>query len=164
MKAKVAVYGLLLSLLVGCVQHENRDKGPLHDLIWGSWVRLQIAPTFEAPIEYELNQHAPYYLIYTEYSGAGGYDWGEKVKVLRISLSPEEHESVKQKISSALEAFPIKDEVMGPDGTIWVLESNLYTYTKVAAWTPEYETEVRGYPELLQLEGHLRDLVSLYDR
>lgn len=153
---------LFLTALAGCVGPEKSIEYTLSDLIQAPWLRIQVAPTFEAPEQYEVNRHDPHLLIYTQYSGSGGYDWGKKHKVIRVPLTLEQHEKTKSLADAVLREFPRRDEVVGFDGTTWVFESSIYQYTKLAAWTPEHNTADRGYVSLLELRDYLHGLVDDY--
>src|SRR5690554_6660431 len=123
--------GIILFAITGCASPEISIDYTLDEMIWAPWLRIQVAPTFEPPEEYQVNRHDPHMLVYKVYSGSGGYDWGKAHKILRISLTTEQHDKVKELADKVLTEFPLRDEVIGFDGTTWILESSIYQYTKL---------------------------------
>lgn len=150
---------LLIVCLSGCESKGLIDQYTLGELVFSPYLKLQVAPTFDHPVEYELTRHEPYQLRYTEYEGHGGYNWGKRSRVLVIELTEEQHTKAEEYIKSCLTNLPTNDEVFGMDGTTWLLESSVYQYIKVAVWSPEHDTAARGYSGLLELRDHLAKIV-----
>ena len=151
---------IIFALFSGCATKSIKLDSAMDERIFSPFALIQIAPTFEKPIEYELTQHEPYVLFYSEYDGKGGYNWGKKVKTTRIDLSEEQHIKAVELLKSCLTTLPQNDHALGPDGTTWVLETIAFQYLKTIIWEPEHETTERGYSGLIELRNYLNQLVA----
>lgn len=141
-----------LLLLVGCTSNNNyRDDHPLGDLWMFNLLKMQIVPTFQAPVIYEVTNGEPFNLYVTKYKGQGGYEWGGIEEKYMIQLTRSEYDQIVHALEKVLSQYPLKDEVGGKDGSIWVLESSMYQYVKLTSWSPKYKTEERGYSALVEL-------------
>lgn len=149
----------MATLLCGCVIKNIELDYTSKELIFSPFALIQIAPTFEKPIEYELTQHEPYMLLYSEYEGEGGYNWGEKVKIIRIRLTEEQHIKATELLKACITTLPLTDQAIGPDGTTWIIETTVFQYLKTMIWDPEEETESRGYSGFIELRNYLDKLV-----
>ena len=156
MKIVSIILGVLLS---GCAPKNIEVEHTLNELVFTPFLRIQIAPTFEKPIEYELTPHEPYLLLYSEYEGKGGYNWGKKGKTKRINLSEDQHIKVIELLEGCLTSLPQNDRTIGPDGDIWILETTVFQYLKTMIWEPEEQAELRGYSSLIELRNYLNKLV-----
>lgn len=150
---------IILVLLSGCATKSKETDYTQNEWIFSPFALIKIVPTFEKPIEYELTQHEPYALFYSEYDGKGGYNWGKKVKTTRINLSKEQHIKAVELLNACLTTLPRNDHSLGPDGTTWILETTAFQYLKTIIWDPEYETTKRGYSRLIELRNYLNQLV-----
>lgn len=99
------------------------------------------------------------YLLYSEYGGRGGYNWGRKEKTIKITLTKEQHAKAIELLEECLTTLPQSDRTLGLDGTIWVLEASSFQYLKTIIWEPEIETVERGYSGLLKLKNYLNQIV-----
>lgn len=88
--------------------------------------------------------------------------WGEIAQEKHISITDAEHEQIIKHLEAVID-MPRRDDTRGLDGSTWVLETRLYQYMKVAIWTPDYNTEERGYKSLIDLEEYLHTLEHSYD-
>jgi hypothetical protein len=150
---------IILALLSGCATKSAQLDYTLKDWIFSPFAKIQIAPTFEKPIEYELTQHEPYLLLYSEYKGRGGYNWGEKEKAIKIPLTKEQHAKAIELLEVCLTTLPQSDRTLGLDGTTWVLETTAFQYLKTIIWEPEIDTAERGYSGLFELRNYLSQIV-----
>jgi hypothetical protein len=153
------IFSTIIALLLGGCATKSMVVDYTLDPFDSPFARIQIAPTFENPIEYELTRHEPYMLIYSEYTGKGGYNWGSRGKITQISLSEEQHAKAIELLTVCLTTLPQNDQALGPDGTSWVLETTAFQYLKTIIWEPELETAQRGYSGLIELENYLNQLV-----
>jgi hypothetical protein len=62
-------------------------------------------------------------------------------------------------LEACLTTLPQNDQILGHDGTTWVLETTAFQYLKTAIWEPEHETVKRGYSGLIELRNYLNQLV-----
>ena len=74
-----------------------------------------------------------------------------------IQLNDLQYERVRQLLDKALH-MPVRDRGVGPDGTRWTLKSSMYQDVMYSIWTPEHETQERGYTDLLALHKFFVDL------
>lgn len=150
------IFLLSLIFLVGCSnQYDYLDDHPMGDHWMFHLIRLQIVPTFESPVIYEVTNGEPYNLYITTYEGQGGYDWGNIQNKSTVELTKEEYDGIIEALEVTLENYPLKDQVGGKDGSSWVLESSKYQYVKLSAWLPTYKTKERGYSAFVRLRDIL---------
>lgn len=74
-----------------------------------------------------------------------------------IKINENEFENIRDLLDKALH-MPVRDSGIGPDGTYWILSSNMYQEVRYSIWTPEIDTEERGYTDLLALQAYLAKL------
>ena len=91
---------------------------------------MSLAPSFSKPFEYEVQGNT---LIYREYSGKGGYNWGTRKVVAKKEISREEKNKLDQLTLQAIEdTINIEQErnktgelVVVMDGTNWFIQSGI---------------------------------------
>lgn len=150
---------IIVALLIGCTPKSKELEYTQNEIAFAPFAKLQIVPTFEKPIAYELTQHGPYLLLYSEYEGQGGYNWGNIATIKKINLSEEQYIEATKLLRECLTSLPQNDDAFGPDGATWILEATAYQYLKTSIWEPEDEAEKRGYSKLIELRAYLHKLV-----
>jgi len=127
-----------------------------------SLLKLQVIPAHIEPVIYQVSLGSPRKLVVVHYDGPGGYGWGNIKKETELALSESQYEKILEKLKSALE-FSLLDDVSGKDGSTWILESRLFQNLRVSIWSPRYDSEKRGYENLLKLEEYLKSLESKHE-
>lgn len=114
---------------------------------------LSIAPSFDKPYEYEIHDTT---LVLREYSGLGGYDWGRKNLVAKVTVTLKEQEKIRRLTFKAIaDTIHIEEErrkrgelVVVADGTSWYIQSGIVPFLSIR--TNNIESNAFG-----ELKSHL---------
>ena len=160
---KIILFAVFLSpfLSAYCKAEDNPRLDLLLSMIKPTVLKLQVIPTRSHPLIYELTRGSKIELKITQYEGLGGYEWGNIEREYIIPIKLEENKKILDLLHHALE-LTLRDETMGMDGSIWILESKLYQPLKITIWSPEYKMVSRGYENLVKLEKYLKSLNEKY--
>ena len=135
-RMKNLLLSLLLFLTFGCAQNNDYRTGQRF-AINDPDLYMSIAPSFRKPYEFELKGEI---LIYSQYSGAGGYKWGIKSDIREAKLTPEQIKKIRKlslyAIDSALDYEQGSELDIVLDGTFWYLQINFKSFVVATALTP----------------------------
>ena len=105
---------------------------------------LSIAPSFQAPSEYEVRNNT---LFFREYSGFGGFDWGSRKVVAVSEIGREQQDKIRALTLKAIaDTISIESErsragavVVVADGTQWYIQSDTNQFFSLSTNNPESE-------------------------
>jgi len=103
---------------------------------------LSIAPTFDKPYEYEVLDNT---LVYREYSGLGGYNWGSRKVVAKSDITREEQEKIRSltldAIADTISLEKKRSEsgefIVVLDGISWYIQSDVGPFLSIRTNNPE---------------------------
>ena len=103
---------------------------------------LSLAPSFSVPFEYEVQGG---FLIYREYSGLGGYNWGTSRVLAKKEISREEKNRLDELSLQAIEdTINIEQErnssgeiIVVMDGTEWYIQTGISPFLSISTNNPE---------------------------
>ena len=105
---------------------------------------LSIAPSFGKPYEYEVQNNT---LVFREYSGLGGYNWGARKVVVTSEISQEVQQNLRALTLEAIaDTISIEKKrresgeiVFVADGTTWYIQSDNGAFLSISTNNPESE-------------------------
>ena len=110
---------LMAFLLSACTSHVKTGQVYLED---SPSFYMSVAPSYSAPFEYELVSDT---LIFREYSGSGGNDWGTSKEVARETLSTAQKNKLRElsvaAVKSSVQQAEVNEAIIVLDGTSWYL-------------------------------------------
>lgn len=135
-------YFLILTALLVCSCSTNPGYTGQQFVEDSPTFYMSIAPSFHKPCEYEVHERT---LVYREYSGAGGYNWGHRTVVATSKISQEQQDKIRSLTLDAIantisiEQFRKEndEEVLVTDGTTWYIQSDIGTFVSISTNNPE---------------------------
>ncbi len=86
---------------------------------------LSIAPSFGNPFEYEISSGK---IIFREYSGKGGYDWGKITNTIHKTIDANQQAKIRELTVTAVKDAVVSEQngidVVVVDGTSWYILSD----------------------------------------
>ena len=156
-KSPMRLLLILITILSmsSCVNHQP-NRGQYFIMDNRSSFYLSIAPSFDAPYEYEISLNN---LVLRKFDGLGGYEWGKSKDVSSTTLTREQQQMVRLLAITAIKNTILEEEkgidVVVKDGTSWHIQSDYGLGPSLSASTnnpPQSFFELRDFIEGL-LEG-----------